>query len=166
MEPSVTPNLVRCPRCQRNLDPLCFYPDRSKSNGRKSHCRACSKSACAQWKKNNPDKVNANAANRRRQIRELRPDKGALQDLYWAQDESSDYEQLVDLFGPDYAEKGIRLTKRRSGKLARQANNPLKEIYDSIESLSDEKKLRGGGEAAMFDVALYLKLMNLIFPMH
>jgi len=49
----------RCPKCTK-VKPLDdFSADRSRADGRSTHCRTCRYAANAQWRKGNPEKINA-----------------------------------------------------------------------------------------------------------
>ena len=160
-----TQALVRCPRCQRNLDPICFYKDRSKSSGRKSHCRNCTKTACRKWKRENPEKVAAYKSEERRERRELRLRNRELRDLYSAQSDAADYQQMVDLFGPDCQSKGIHLANKRSTKLSSKPLNLLAELEELHWLLADEFNGRYRNHIEMTKAALMLRLFNSLFPM-
>lgn len=157
--------LIRCPRCHRNLDPISFYRDRSKSSGRKSHCRACSKNACKNWKQANPDKVAGYAKEQRLLRRELRLVKRALQEISAAECEEFDRRQLIALFGPDYKQQGIHLMPRRSLRHPDNSSTEIDELREVIELLPEEMRQQAGGASEMLNAGLYIRLMHGLFPM-
>lgn len=158
-----TQALVRCPRCQRNLDPICFYKDRSKSSGRKSHCRNCTKTACRKWKQENPEKVAAYKTEERRERRELRLRNRELRKLYEAQSEAADYQQMVELFGPDCESQGIHLSNKRSTKLIRPKLNDVEEFGEIYDLLSENPDYTLDSEYEFVSTALLFRLFNSLF---
>ena len=159
-----TPALVRCPRCQRNLDPICFYKDRSKSSGRKSHCRNCTKTACRKWKRENPEKVAAYKAEERRVRRDARLARRDLKDFYEAESEALDRRQMIDLFGPDYESQGIHLTNKRSTKIPSGSPGLAQEIEDVYELLSEDLKSHYVNQHEIANTAVMFQLLGLLFP--
>lgn len=163
-KPIQTPhNLIRCPRCQRNLDPICFYKDRSKSSGRKSHCRNCTKTACRNWKQENPEKVAEYKAEERRERRELRLRNRELRELYGAQSEAADYQQMVDLFGPDCESQGIHLSNKRSTKLIRPKLNDVEEFGEIYDLLSENQDFDLGSEYEFVSNLILFRLFSSLF---
>lgn len=155
--------LVRCPRCERSLDPICFYKDRSKSSGRKSHCRACSKSACRKWKRANPDKLAAYAAEQRRLRRELRLAKNCLQQFYEADSERLDRQQMIELFGPDCESSGIHLSNRRSSKSVQPELTDIEELEELHRLLSENPEYNLGSEYEFASNVFIFRLLNSLF---
>jgi len=158
--------LVRCPRCLRHLDPLCFYKDRSKASGRKSHCRACSKEACSKWKRSNPEKVAAYAKQQRHLNRNFRLANRFLDDPSNASGDERELQQVIELFGPDFKSQGIHLTSKYSMRPLNDVKTPAEEFAELFDLLHDRFERHFANQYEMVNSALMLRLVNLLFPLN
>lgn len=157
-------DLIPCPRCKRKLDPLCFYPDRSKTSGRKSHCRSCSKASSQKWKQAHKPHLAQYSRERRAAEREQRQEKRQFsEDSYWLSDDSKAIQELQIIFGPDYADQGIHLLPPRQRTTRIIPANCFREIEEVIPLLADEFRAKFEDDAEIMISALVMHLLCDLF---
>lgn len=163
MTQDVHAETVKCTRCRRNLDLSCFYRDRSKVSGRKSHCRACSKTACQQWKKANPEKVAKQVASQRRRDRLLREPAGASRPLSpRSEQDARTYRAIIETFGDDFHQFGIRL---EGASNLPSEHNPIWTLHQALHDLEDVTDYGFKDKFEMFLTGVFiynLSLTNLL----
>lgn len=160
MKPSKPTGTVVCPRCRRSLDPSCFYRDRSKASGRKSHCRSCTKSACQTWKDKHREAVADYARVQRRRnqfVRELLKAARPLNPL--CEEDERTYRALVEAFGDEIEQFGIGLeeTPAQSTPL-----NPIWLLYQAVDDLEDVTEYGFEDKLEMFLTGVFIHKLVLV----
>ncbi len=163
MEPSEVCVLVVCPSCKCQKEVGDFYPDRSKSSGRKSHCKTCSRNACRGWRARNRPHLALYQSRHRREARHLK------ESLTLASSPASrcvvderTLQEVAEIFGEDWQDLGISVSEYSSrNKMPKRADRSKMtrlagQIYSEIEELYELLDHGYSSKEEMFLAALYV----------
>lgn len=124
------PEFLRCPRCQREQETDQFYADRSKTSGRKSHCKTCTKSDNRKWKTQNCSQVAEYEKARRQRAKYLRELGEAAEELILRHRcllDPRSHKSYVEIFDAEPGTRGIYFVdkdKTRCTRKDRKLNQP------------------------------------------